>query len=180
MENDEALSLEAIWQAVISGHLKWAAEIEVRLGVDIPVSYAISCRRFAYGRITGDLAEQARNEMWQCEDHLEDLHASVSLLRGDPIKKHRQYREAADLYGRTPWEAIVESGMQCIEVVLIGPDNRVAEMLATEPRLLAAARDRVLHGHDLDSFTPHVRDLIARADSIIALKAFDEVMNGRL
>ena len=178
MASAEGTSLEAMWQCVTSAHLKWAAEIEVRMGVEIRVSLAHTHHVFANGRITGDLAEQARDEMWQCENHIENLLASITLLQGDPIKKHRQYREAADLYSCTPLQALVDTGLYCIEAVLIGPDLRAAEMLSAEPRLYAAARDRVLHSHDLDGFTPDVRALLAQADSILAAKAIDRALKG--
>lgn len=117
--------------------------------------------------------------MWQREGHMEELYESVSRLQGDPIRFCRQYRYAYDLYGRTPWAALVDSGMYCIEAVLIGPDVRAAEMLAAEPGLYAAATYRVLNSHDLDTFSPHVRALLAQADSITATNAVDGILNGR-
>lgn len=175
---EEAAPLEAFWQCVLSAHLQWCAEIEARLGVEIDADNSQFGHVFVRRKITGVLAEQARDEMGLLEDHLADLQASVSILQGDPLRGWRRYRNSADLYGRTPWQALIDSGLAHIESALVGPDARAAEMLASEPRLLSAARDRVLHSHDLDDFTPHVRDLIARADSILAAKAFEGVLNG--
>jgi hypothetical protein len=180
---NEFHKVEALWQCVMSSHLKWSSEIEGRLCVEIEISSVSKTgfgHVFAYGQITGANSAQAREEMGQCEDHLEDLYYSIKTLQGDPLRGWRRYRHAADLYGRTPWDALIESGCYHIECVLIGPDARVAAMLAEEPRLLASARDRVLHSHDLDSFTPHVQQIIAAADSILAAKAFEGVLLGRI
>jgi hypothetical protein len=73
---------------------------------------------------------------------------------------------------------LIDTGLYCIEAVLIGPDVRAAALLAVEPKLLAAARWRVKDSHDSDGFTPHVQTLIAMADSILAALAFDSVLEG--
>jgi hypothetical protein len=176
----EATPLEALWQCVLSAHLQWCAEIEARLGVEIAGDNSPFGHVFVGCRITGALAEQARDEMWLLEDHLAGLQASVSILQGDPLRGWRRYRNSADLHGRTPWQALIDSGLVHIEAVLVGPDARAAEMLASEQRLLAAARYRVLHSHDLDGFTHHVRQVVSMADAILAAAAFEGVLNGRL
>lgn len=176
---EEGTPLQALWQCIVSAHMKWMVEIEERLDVTIDARQSGFGHVFA-PEISGPGAWAARHEVDKVADHIVDLYDSLRILRGDPITSRMMYRAAADLYGRTHWDAIVESGNQHIEAVLIGPAHRAAEMLASEPRLLAAARYRVLHSHDLDSFTPHVQQLVAHADSILAAKAFDGVMNGRI
>lgn len=172
----EATPLQALWQCVMSAHQKWCAEIEARLGVDIDARQSGFGHVFA-PTITGENCQVAQDEIDQVEDNIVDLYDSLKLLQGDPITSRLRYRSAADLYGRTPWDALVESGHAHIEAILIGPDHRAAEMLAAEPRLLAAARWRVKDSHDLDGFTPHVCSVVAMADAVIASRSFDEVLH---
>ncbi len=175
----EGTPLEALWQCVMSAHQKWCAEVEARLGVNITARQSGVGHVFAPNLVPGATSAHAQRELDQIEDHIVDLYDSLRILQGDPITSRIRYREAADLYGRTPWDALVESGHTHIEAVLIGPDARAAEMLAAEPKLLAAARYRVQDSHDLDDFTPHVRQLLSRADSMRAATAIDELLKGK-
>jgi hypothetical protein len=176
----EALTEEVIWQAVLSGNLKWAAEIEQRLDIKIEVVLTGYGHVFDHGKITGAPAcvSTAKSEMYECERHVELMYYSICLLQRDPIRRGMQYRDAADLYGRTPWQAITESGLECIDVILIGPDARAAVMLAEDPRLYAAAKARAMHAHELDAWTPHVSNVLAQADALRAAMAIEEALHG--
>jgi hypothetical protein len=175
---ESTLSSEEIWEKVMAAHLIWTAEIERRLDVDIGVYRNPNEHVFWYGQIRGKNEDQAQEEMDQLDRNVGALHYSIQILWSDTKKLRDHNRKFADLRGLNPWDALIAAGMECIEAVLIGPDARAAEVLAADPRLLAAARYRVLDSHELDSFTPHVRRVIALADSILAAKAFDEVLNG--
>lgn len=173
MDSDETL-----WKKVMSAHLMWVSEIEQRLDVEVDVFCNPADYLFWYGPVRGKNEDRAQVDMDQLGGHMGDLYYSIGILRGGAEKLRDHSRKVADLGGRTPWDALIVAGHEYIDAALIGPDARAAEMLAEEPQLLAAARYRVLHTHDLDGFTPHVRQLIANADSILAAKAFDAVLKG--
>jgi hypothetical protein len=175
---ESTLSAEEIWEQAMAAHLIWTAEIERRLSVDIGVYCNPHEHVFWYGQIRGGNEDLAQEEMDQLDRNIGALHYSIQILWSDVGKLRDHTRKFADLRGLAPWDALIVAGLECIEAVLIGPDHRASAMLAAEPRLLAAARYRVLDSHDLDSFTLHVRRVIALADSILAAKAFDEVLNG--
>lgn len=177
----EPLDEEFLWQKVISGHRKWAAEIEVHCSVKIEIILSGYGHIFAHGKIFGrpSYVSGARAEILECEKHVEQLYYSITLLQNDPIRRGMSYHDSADLRGRTPRNAIMEDGHECIDVVLIGPASRAAEMLADDPWLFDAAKKRVLCAHELDTWTPHVRRVLAQADSLIAANAMDGVLHGR-
>ncbi len=122
----EALPEEVIWQAAVSGHLKWTVEIERRLNVKIEVMFSGYGRVMEHGEIVGEATcvSTAKAEMLQCEDRVEQLYYSIMLLRRDPFRRCMRCREAADLYGRKPWQAIKQAGLECIDVLLVGPAAR--------------------------------------------------------
>lgn len=171
----EALEEEILWQEVISGHLKWAAEIENRLSVKIEVVLTGYGHIFDHGKIFGDPSDAcaARAEMIECERNVEQLYYSLTLVHHDPIRRGASYHDRPELLGRTPWQAIMDSGIDSIDIVLIGPSMRAAAMLAQSPQLYAAARARALHAHDLDEWVPHVRVVLAKTDSLRAALAID-------
>jgi len=175
---ESTFSAEEIWEKVMAAHLIWTAEVEQRLDVDIGVYRNPNEHVFWYGQIRGENEDQAQEEMDQLDRNVGALHYSIQILWSDCKKLRDHTRKFADLRELKPWDALIAAGLECIETVLIGPDARATAILAADPRLLAAARYRVLDSHDLDSFTPHVRRVIALADSILAAKAFDEVLNG--
>ena len=174
--NAEALDEEIFWQEVISGHLKWVAEIEERLNVKVEVVLTGYGHIFDHGKIFGDPSDAcaARAEIIECERNVEQLCYSLTLLHHDPIRRGVSYHDQPELLERTPWQAILDSGIDCIDVVLIGPSKRAAAMLAQSPQLYAAARARVLHAHDLDEWVPHVRVVLAKADSLRAAMAIED------
>jgi hypothetical protein len=174
----EALDEEIFWQAVISGHRKWAAEIEQHHNVRIEIVLSGYGHIFAHGKIFGEptRVSAARAEIFACEKNVERLYYSVTLLQADPIRRGVRYHDSAELLGRPPRQAIVESGLQCIDVVLIGPCLRAAAMLAEDPRLYDAAKARALHAHELDAWTPHVSNLLAQADALRAAMAIEDAL----
>lgn len=172
----EAQPEEVIWQSALKGHLMWVEEISSRLSVRIEIDHPGDGHAFLYGKIHGANAVAASAELAQAEDCLAQLFYSLLLLQGDPLRRGIQYRMSADLYGRTPQKAIVESGLICIDVVLLGPDTPAAEILANDSRLYAAAKTRALYAHELDGWNSRVRHLIAFADSILARRAIDEML----
>ncbi len=179
--NAEALDEEILWQEIISGHLKWVAEIEERLVVKVEVVLTGYGHIFDHGKIFGDPsdARTAKAEMIECERNVERLYYSLTLLHHDPIRRGASYHDQPELLGRTPWQAILDSGIDCIDVVLIGPSMRAAAMLAESPQLYAAARERALHAHDLDEWVPHVRVVLANADSLRAAMAIEGALTSR-
>lgn len=178
--NAEALDEEILWQKVISGHLKWVAKIEERLGVKVEVVLTGYGHVFDHGKIFGEPSDvsAAKAEMFECERHIEHMYYSLTLLQNDPIRRGASYHDQPELLGRTPWQAIMDSGIDCIDVVLIGPSMRAAAMLAQSPQLYAAARARALHAHDLDEWVPHVRIVLAKADSLRAATAIEVALHG--
>lgn len=175
----EALQEEILWQEVISGHLKWVAEIEERLRVKVEVVLTGYGHIFDHGKIFGEPSDvyAAKAEMIECERNVEQMYYSLTLLQHDPIRRGASYHDQPELLGRRPWQAIMDSGIDCIDVVLIGPSMRAAAMLAQSPQLFAAARARALHAHDLDEWVPQVRDVLAKADSLRAAKAMEAVLH---
>ena len=173
--NAEALDEEILWQEVICGHLKWAAEIEERLYVKIEVVLTGYGHVFNHGQIFGKPSDvsAAKAEMFECERNVELLYYSLTLLLHDPIRRGASYHDQPELLGRTPWQAILDSGIDCIDVVLLGPSMRAAAMLAQSPQLYATARARAQHAHDLDEWVSHVRVVLAKADSLRAAIAIE-------
>lgn len=173
--NAEALDEEIFWQEVISGHLKWATEIEERLDVKVEIVLTGYGHIFDHGKIFGNPsgACAAKAEMIECERNVEHLYYSLTLLQHDPIRRGASYHDRPELLGRSPWQAIMDSGIDCIDVVLIGPSMRAAAMLAENMQLYAAAKSRFLHAHELDEWTPHVRVVLAKADALRAAMAIE-------
>jgi hypothetical protein len=156
--------------------LMWIEEIGARLNVHIEFDHTENGHVQSYGPIHGAKAADAHAEMAQIEMNLEQLHYSLLLLRGDPLRRNACYQHSADLNGQTPQQAIIDAGLGCIDAVLLGPDKAAAEMLANDARLYAAAKTRVLYAHQLDEWTSRVRHLISFADSILARRAIDEML----
>ena len=179
--NAEALDEEIFWQEVISGHFKWVAEIEERLNVKVEVVLTGYGHIFDHGKIFGEPSDVciAKAEMIECERNVDQLYYSLTLLLHDPIRRGASYHDQPELLGRTPWQAILDSGIDCIDVVLIGPSMRAAAMLAQSPQLYAATRARALHSHDLDEWVPHVRTVLAKADSLRAFMAIEGALTSR-
>lgn len=172
----EALCVELIWRSAMRTKLMWIEEISARLNVRIEVDHPENGHVHSYGPIHGANAADANAEMAQIEINLEQLHYSLLLLRGDPLRRGACYQHSADLYGRAAHQAIIDAGLGCIDAVLLGPDKAAAEMLANDARLYAAAKTRVLYAHELDEWTSRVRHLISLADSLLALRAVDKMM----
>lgn len=172
----EALCVELIWRSAMRTQLMWIEEISARLNVRIEVDHTENGHVHSYGPIHGTNAADAHAEMAQIEINLEQLHYSLLLLRGDPLRRDACYQHSADLDGRTAHQAIIEAGLGCIDAVLLGPDQAAAEMLANDVGLYSAAKTRVLYAHEMDEWTPRVRRVISHADSLLALRAVDKMM----
>lgn len=173
--DQEAEVQVGIWQKIFQAQFLWVAEIESRLKVTIPLG-----TNRALVSIDDALGEgntvQADLETGEILDSVELLYDNICSLHGDPCMLGQQYRQSADLWSREPLQAILDIGLHFIDVVLIGPLNSAATLLASEPRLMAAARTRELYAPADDGWSKRVREILARADSIIAKNAIEGVL----
>jgi hypothetical protein len=171
----------AIWQKIVRAQLLWIAEVVERLGVTVPINPA---DRNLYvvkidAPIEGENSDQAVIELGQMLDSIELLYWNISLTHGDPHRRGIIYRKSADLWGREPLQALVDEALTCIDVALIGPLDHAAALLASDERLYASAKTRELYSTPTEAWTPRVREILARADSIFAKRAIDGVLHAR-
>ncbi len=103
------------------------------------------------------------------------LHSYICVYHGDPLRRgHPKQRSIEDTL-LEPESTLHEIGLGYIDAVMIGPVNRVIEILAVDARLMAAARSRGFCGHDEDPWIRHVRECVSRADAHSARLAMDSV-----
>ncbi len=114
-------------------------------------------------------------EVAELVTHMGTLYSYVCVYHGDPLRRgHPKHRYIEDAH-HEPEIALLDIGLGYIDAVLVGPVNRVIEMLAADPRLMAAARSRYFCGPVDDPWIRHVGEVVSRADAHWARIAMDEV-----
>lgn len=175
--DDEVRLLFALWQKIETRKAVWIEEISLRHGVPAPtdLNNVYSLRIYA----EGPAADAAMAECTEVLTAVDMVHRNISDTLGIPCRGSLKYRHGPDLWDREPLEAITDSSLHFIDVALIGPAARAAALLASDPRLLAAARTRWLYLPEDDGWTKRIREILTRADSIIAKNAIEGVLGGR-
>lgn len=176
--NAETEKEYTIWQKMTQAQLMWIWEIVERLEVTVPLDLGAKDRRFLRisGRISGNNAPSAIDELDQLLHHQELVYFHTCVYHGDPLKRgHPQYRQSAGLCELEPHIVIAEAGLELIDVVMLGPEKRAAEIIASDPRLHAAARSRVMCCDADDSWCKVMSNTLARADSILARRAINAI-----
>lgn len=74
--------------------------------------------------------------------------------------------------------AITDSSEHFIDLALIGPADCAADLLGSDERLRASARTRELYAPADDDWAHRIREILARADSILAMRPFEWVLGG--
>jgi hypothetical protein len=172
--DEEVSILFALWQKIETGKAAWVEEISLRHGVPAPsdLSSVYSLRIHA----DGPAAVAAMTECTEVLAAVDLVHRNVSETLGFPSRGSLKYRHGSDLWGREPLVAITDSALYFIDVALIGPAAHVAALLASDPRLMAAARTRWLYLPEDDAWAKRIQEILARADSIIAMNAVEGVV----
>jgi hypothetical protein len=70
------------------------------------------------------------------------------------------------------------AGRVCIDVVLVGPLDLAADMLAEDPELYAAARERQASARPSHDWKPRISSILALADARRAARCIEEVLHG--
>ena len=172
--DEEVGMLFALWQKIETGKAVWVEEIALRHGVPAPsdLSSVYSLRIHA----DGPAADAAMAECTEVLAAVDLVHRNISDTLSFPSRGSLKYRHGADLFGRKPLQAITDSALYFIDVALIGPIDHAAALLAADERLISAARTRELYALVDDGWTKRIREILARADSMIARSAFDSAL----
>lgn len=104
------------------------------------------------------------------------VHRNISHTLGIPCRGNLRNRHGANLWGREPLDAITESSLYFIDVALIRPNTHAVALLANDLRLLAAARTRLLYLPEDDGWATRIREILARADSMLASLGIEGVL----
>jgi hypothetical protein len=169
--DEEVNMLFALWQKIESGKAAWVEEISLRHGVPAPDDLSRVCSLRIHAK--GPAADAVMAECTEVLAAVDLLHRNISDTLSYPSRGSLKYRHGADLWGRLPLVAITDSSLHFIDVALIGPVSHAAALLASDPRLLAAARTRWLYLPEDDGWAKRIREILARADSIIASRAIE-------
>lgn len=172
--DEEVSILFALWQKIETGKAAWVEEISLHHGIHAPNELSSVCSLRIHA--DGPAADAAMAECTEVMMAVDLVHRSISSTLCFPARGSLKYRHGADLWGRKPLDAITDSALYYIDVALIGPMDRVAALLASDPRLMAAARTRWLYLPEDDGWAKRIREIIARADSIIAKRAVEGVI----
>lgn len=172
--DEEVEMLYALWQKIETGKAAWIEEISRRHRVPAPtdLSSVYSLRIHA----DGPGAAAAMADCTEVLTSVDLVHRNICSFMGVPYRNRLTYRNGADLWGREPLETITETSLYFIDVALIGPLGQVIELIAKDPRLMAAARTRLLYSSTEDGWTNRISEILARVDSIIACNSIDAVL----
>lgn len=174
--DEEVGMLFALWQKIETGKAVWVEEIALRHGVPAPsdLSSVYSLRIHA----DGPAADAATAECTEVLAAVDLVHRNISDTLSFPSRGSLKYRHGADLWGREPLQAITDSALYFIDVALIGPVARAAALLASDPRLMAAARTRDLYSPADDGWAKRIQEILAHTDSMLARLAIEGVLGG--
>lgn len=104
-------------------------------------------------------------EVQTLDKRLGTLYCHICTYNGDPLRrghpKHR-YVESTD---EDPVFTLLDIGLGYIDAVMIGPVDRVIEMLTSDARLMAAARSRAFCGPADDLWVRYVGEVVSLADA---------------
>jgi len=172
--DEEVSILFALWQNIETGKAAWIEEISLHHGIHAPNDLSSVCSLRIHA--DGPAADAAMAECTEVMMAVDLVHRSISNTLCFPSRGSLKYRHGADLWGRKPLDAITDSAVYFIDVALIGPVVHAAALLASDPRLMTAARTRWLYLPEVDGWAKRIREILARADSIIAMNAVEEVV----
>ena len=173
----------AIWQRMVTAQHAWIWEVVERLEVTVPPDLGAKDRRHLHmsGKIGGKNPDAAIAELDQLLSHQELCYWHICTHHGDPLRRgHPPYQESVDLDGHEASVAIVETGLLLIDVVMLGPDRRAAELIAADPRLHASASTRVMCCDADDCWCKVMANTLARADAILALREIEGILNAAI
>lgn len=160
-----------LWQKILSAQRLWGREIEKRHDAEIEMLDV------------GPLLLLKNEVWWEGMPLMEDVHevrdaAELAFYEiedkyGDPYKGLTlRYKHTLDPLDREPIEVIAEEAKHFIDIALIGPTDRVVELLASDVMLLDAARSRAREASETGIWRNRIGELVALADS---KRAFDAV-----
>ena len=172
--DEEVSMLFALWQKIETGKAAWVEEISLRHGVPAPDDLSSVCSLRIHAEGSG--ADAVMAECTEVLAAVDLVHRNISDTLSFPSRGSLKYRHGADLWGREPLQAITDSALYFIDVALIGPVNRTGTLLGSDPRLLAAARTRWLYLPEDDDWAKRIREILARADSMVARSAIDSAL----
>jgi hypothetical protein len=168
-----------IWQKILNAQLLWLAEIGDAFGVDVAHSFYDNTL-FIQDSIVYEEVAPLMPEIEDMRHATEILQPNIMLIHGDPCPGGFDYHPCADLSDRTPKQALIEAGLACIDTVLIGPEQRASQLLASDERLYFSAKTRSLYMSELAHWQCRVRQIIAAADSLRAQSAIANMLpNGK-
>jgi hypothetical protein len=173
--DEEVNMLFALWQKIETGKAVWVEEISLRYGVPAPTDLSSVYSLCIYA--DGPAADAAMAECTEVLAAVDLVHRNISDTLSFPSRGSLKYRHGADLWGREPLNAITDSSLHFIDVALIGPVNRAADLLASDPRLLAAARTRWLYLPVDDGWAQRIREILSRVDTVLARLAIEGVLS---
>lgn len=159
-----------IWQKIPNAQLLWLAEIGDAFGVDVAYSFYDN-KLFVQDSVIYEEVAPLMPEIEDMRHATEILHQNILLIHGDPCPDGFDYHPCADLSDRTPKQALIEAGLGCIDTVLIGPEMRASQLLASDERLYFSAKTRSLYMSELAHWQSRVGQIIAGADSLRAQSA---------
>jgi hypothetical protein len=120
----------------------WVWEIVERLEVTVPLALGGSNGKLLSvdGAVGGQNAARGISELGQLLHNVELAYWYICAYFGDPCKRGMRQKSDADLDGLEPAHAIIRDALSLIDCVMIGPSDRVAQILASDERLHASAR----------------------------------------
>jgi hypothetical protein len=172
--DEEVSILFALWQKIETGKAAWVEEISLHHGIHAPNDLSSVCSLRIHA--DGPAADAAMTECAEVMMAVDLVHRSISNSLCFPGRGSLKYRHGADLWGRKPLDAITDSALYFVDVALIGPVVHAAALLASDPRLMAAARTRWLYLPEDDGWAKRIREILARADSIVVMNAVEGVV----
>lgn len=130
----------------------------------------------AWKRLPGFTAdEKSELEYW-----LSTLYGHICVYHGDPLRrghpKHTYVEDALQEPVPALKSTILDIGLGYIDAVLIGPVDLAIEILAADPRLMAAARSRAFCGSVGDAWIGHVGQVVSLVDAHSARRAMEGVL----
>lgn len=168
---------EAIWQKICTAEATWMEEIKDRHGVTIsPDSDEVNGGLiFSVFSVSGQHTEQACKDLTELNLRTDMVRQTMGHIAGSADWCKREHTDA-NLWGRTPIQAIHDLGLDCIDCVLIGPVEPSASLLAADQRLYHSAKTRAMYMPGWKKWTLRIQATLALADSMRAASAVEEAL----
>lgn len=115
-------------------------------------------------------------ELQALDKRLGTLYSHICAYNGDPLRRGHPEHRYVEVVHDDPVFTLLDISLGYIDAVMIGPVDRVIQMLTSDSRLMAASRSRAFCGPADDPWVRYVGEVLCLADAYSARVAMEELL----